>query len=302
MLLLHDVAVVLHLVHKGGLLDELIVLQVDENEVPLLHHGVEVLLGRHLPLEEHGPELGTLLALLHFDHLLGSALMLLEQVDVGSSARYVELGVLGREAGSLPNVDGRLVELLDDKGCPGVEFLGLGTLSVVEVVGYEPAGDAEGVLGLVRADEPDSGVDRKCLSLLVVKALVEPDELGYEGHVGVGDLSAFTDELEAVVEGDLLSEDHVAENEGGGAGDALDAVDEDASVLPLCLLDEVDGLVKAALNVLARVVLEVEGQVLDPPFLVVVRAVVGSAVYHMSDSACLKLVEVPGNDVAPQVD
>lgn len=60
------------------------------------------------------------------------------------------------------------------------------------------------------ADQEYSWADRESLDRVTVQPFVEPNELCHESHVRIGYLSFLSDEAQALVEGDLLSEYHVA--------------------------------------------------------------------------------------------
>jgi hypothetical protein len=83
-------------------------------------------------------------------------------------------------------------------------------VTIVEVFHDKSASDFVRVFWLVGADQEYSWADRESLDGVAVQPLVEPNELCHESHVRIRNLSFLSDEAQALVKGDLLSEYHVA--------------------------------------------------------------------------------------------
>jgi hypothetical protein len=69
----------------------------------------------------------------------------------------------------------------------------------------------------VRRNQENSWTNWDVVDAVAEESFVPPDKLGHEGHVGVGDLSSFSDVFEAIIKRDLLRKDHITKNHRGGS-------------------------------------------------------------------------------------
>lgn len=245
------------------------------------------------------PELCVFTSLLDHLDLLAGLLIVLQQLSMHIGLVHVPLQVSREDIGSLPDVQRSRGRALHDENSSGVKHLRL--VSLIKVFHQESAGNAIGVLWLVRSHEEHAGAYGDTFDRVAVQSLVEPDELRHEGHVGVGDLAALADERQAVVKGDLLSEDHVAEDHCGRTRDTLHAVNEDSAAVFLGFVHEGDNIVEAVFDVFSDVILQVEAEIFDALIFVIVSAVVSSAVQNVSDSVFFQLIIVLSNQIRPKV-
>lgn len=151
------------------------------------------------------------------------------------------------------------------------------------------------------ADQEDPRVDLEVIVFVRVQAFVEPYQLTMECHVRVRYLPPLPNMNQRILHRYLLREYHVANNHSTRPRNTLDAVDEDAAAVGLRLADEVDHFVEAALDVLAHVVLEVQGEVFDAAVDVVVGGIISSTINNMRDAILLEFIEVFGHLVAAEV-
>lgn len=87
---------------------------------------------------------------------------------------------------------------------------------------------------------------------------MEPNQLGHETHIRIGDLPSGSDVIESLFNRDFLSEDHIAEAHGRGSGNTLHTVNVNSTSFLLGLLHELYDFIETALDVLSHVVFQVQ--------------------------------------------
>lgn len=152
-------------------------------------------------------------ALFDSDDFLICLLVFLKQFDILSGFVHILIQINVWHISALPDIDRHIWMGLDNEDAARVQLLT--SVTLVEVFHQEPARDLVRVLRLVRTDQEDARENWDAIHGGRVETLVELDQLCDEGHVWVGDLTSLTDVLQALVKGDLLSVDHVAEAHGG---------------------------------------------------------------------------------------
>ena len=147
----------------------------------------------------------------------------------------------------------------------------------------------------------DSRIHGQALEVRILQSLLEPHQLLDELEVWVGAGPSVLDALVALVIRDTLCKDHICDDHRGRARDSLHAVHVKFASLAAAIIKELDRVVEAARNVLARVVLQVVALVDHALVFMVVFAVVGGAVNHVRDANVFEDFRVFGDEITTQI-
>ena len=147
----------------------------------------------------------------------------------------------------------------------------------------------------------DSRIHGQGPEVRILQSLLEPHQLLDKLEVGVGAGPSVFNSLVALVIRDALRKDHIRDDHRSRARDTLHAVHVKFSALATAIGHELDRVVEAASNVLARVILQVVALVDHALVFMVVLAVVGSAVNHVRDANVFEDFRVFGDEIATQV-
>ncbi len=101
------------------------------------------------------------------------------------------------------------------------------------------------------------------------------------------------------MEGHFILINQVSETDGGASGHTLDTVHVHSSVVPSCLLDELNSIIEYAFDLFSDVVFQMVFLILDV-LIVVISAVVRCAIDDVRDVIFLKHFVVGRNVVAPK--
>ena len=134
-----------------------------------------------------------------------------------------------------------------------------------------------------------------------MQSLLEPHQLLDELEVGVGAGPSVLDALVALVIRDTLRKDHICDDHCCRARDSLHAVHIKFASLAAAINKELDRVVEAARNVLARVVLQVVALVDHALVFMVVFAVVGGTVNYVRDANVFEDFRVFGDEITTQI-
>ena len=147
----------------------------------------------------------------------------------------------------------------------------------------------------------DSRIHGQGTEVRILQSLFEPHQLLDELEVWVGAGPSVLDALVALVIRDTLRKDHICDDHRGRARDALHTVHVKFASLAAAIGHELDRVVEAACNILARVVLQVIALVNHSLVFMVVFTVVGGAVNHVRDTDVLEDFRVFGDKIAAEV-
>jgi len=130
---------------------------------------------------------------------------------------------------------------------------------------------------------------------------MEPDKLCHKCHVWICNLSLLSNLLEAILESNFVLMDHIAQTHSCWSWNTLYAVNVNSSSLLFGFSHEIDYLVEAALNVFSNMIFQMERQILDSFFYVIIVTVVCSTIDDMSDAIFSQFLEIFGYDVTSKI-
>ena len=152
-------------------------------------------------------------------------------------------------------------------------------------------------------DGEHAWVDCQCIEVgMILKTVLEPDQLLNEAHVGVSARSSFLNSLVTLLVSDTFSQDQVGNANSGRARDTLNTMDIAFATRAANLLQELEGVIENTGDVFLAVIFQVIALVNDTFLLMVITTVVCRAVDNMSDSQVIEYVSIFGNKISAQVE
>ena len=152
----------------------------------------------------------------------------------------------------------------------------------------------------MRSKHEHAGGDRYTVKGFFKESFIEANQLGYEGHIRVGNRATLLDVFQAFVESHLLFVNEICQADSGTARNTLNAVHVNLSVLIARLLYELDGIVENTLNLLSHVVFQVVLFVLESAVMIVC-AIISRTVDHMRDALLFQQLLIMCNKISTQV-